>query len=92
MEYVNIADVNWRTDSITRQYVQENYAMIMYPGRMSARELATAATYCAGIDNPYTKELCRAAGLLKSFERAASDEERAAVLRETARRFRMTII
>ena len=92
MERVDISDVEWRTDYIAQRYIAENFAQLMYPDRMSARELATAAAYCASIDNPYTKELCRAAGLLESFEGAATDEERAAVLRETARRFRMAII
>lgn len=89
MEFINIADVDWRTDSITNRYITENYAQLMRPGTMTVYELATAARYCTSIDNPYSQEICWRAGLLESFKRAATDEERNAVLRTAANIFRM---
>ena len=86
-KFINIAEVNWRNDNITRRYITEHYAQLIHPGTMTAHELADAHTFCIDIENPYAKEICRRAALLEAFERMTGEKGKGIVLRAAAQMF-----
>lgn len=83
---IDIEDVNWKNDSITRRYIEDMGEMLKRPARMSAARLAEACTYCTSNDNPYAYELLNRAGLFEQY-RVADSEESAKILRKAAKCF-----
>ena len=87
---IDIEDVNWKNDSITRRYIGDMGEILKRPARMSAARLAEACTYCTSNDNPYAYELLDRAGLFEQY-RFADYEEGAKILRKAAKSFGISL-
>ena len=83
---IDIENVNWKNDSITRRYIEDMGEILKRPARLSAARLAEACTYCTSNDNPYAYELLDRAGLFEKY-RLADYEEGAKILRKAAKSF-----
>ncbi len=88
---MDLTQVNWRQDGITRRYVAEHTAELTTPSSMSPDQLAGATTYCQDSANPYAEELVRRAGLLEKYLRT-SGTERTDVVRQAAKGFNILLI
>lgn len=88
---MDLTQVNWRQDGITRRYVAEHAAELTTPSSMSPDQLAGATTYCQEITNPYAEELARRAGLGEKYLHT-SGIERADVVRQAAKGFNILLI
>lgn len=54
---INLEEVSWYQDGITKRYVQENAEDLAEPEKLKPAELATAITYCTEVKNPFADEL-----------------------------------
>lgn len=90
-EKIDLEQVNWRQDWITRRYIAEHETELTDLSTMSPYSLAGATTYCQDIDNPYAEELTKRAGLLEKYLRT-SGVERADVVRRAAKSFNIKLI
>ena len=88
---LDLEQIDWRQDDITRRYVTEHEAELADPSAASPFSLASAITYCQSIDNPYAEELARRAGLLEKYLRA-SGIERTDIVRRAAKSFNISLI
>jgi len=62
---LDLTQVNWRQDSITRRYIAEHETELTDPTSMTPDLLAGTTTYCQSLTNPYAEELARRGGLLE---------------------------
>ena len=83
---LDLLQVNWRRDSITRRYVAEHETELSAPESMPPAMLAEAATYCRVVTNPYAEELVKRAGLWKKYL-SASEVERTNIVQRAAKSF-----
>lgn len=88
---MDLTQVNWRQDGITRRYVADHETELATPSSMNPDQLAGATTYCQEITNPYAEELVKRAGLLEKYLRT-SGIERADVVRQAAKGFNILLI
>ena len=88
---LDLEQVNWRQDSVTRCYIAAHEAELADPSSMSPDLLALTTTHCQNLTNPYAEELARRAGLLKKYLNT-SDVERADVVRRAAKGFNIELI
>ena len=88
---LNLQDINWRQDSVTRRYIKEHKIELTTPNSMSPEQLAGATTFCQDVFNPYAEELTRRAGLLEQYLYTPGIS-RIDVVREAARRFNIQLI
>ncbi len=88
---LDLTQVNWRQDGITRRYIAMHETELIEPTSMTPDLLAGATTYCQSVTNPYAEELARRAGLLEKY-RATSDVERADIVRRAAKSFNIVLI
>lgn len=72
---MNIGEVNWRNDAITRYFIA-THQDLSNPSKMTDFNLAIAATYCLTCENPYAEEICRRADMEDKYARAATCEEK----------------
>lgn len=84
---IEIPNVEWKNDGITRRYVTENAGMLANPSKMEPSKLADATTYCATIRNPYAEELMKRAGNLEAFKATHDHTEQWKILQKAARAF-----
>ncbi len=52
-------EINWRNDSITREYVKGHPEMLGDLSKVNAHDLGNAATYCQNWNNPFIYEILR---------------------------------
>lgn len=88
---IDIDQVGWRQDFVTRCYIAEHEDELTDPASMSPYSLAGATTYCKDIDNPYAMELAKRAGLLERYLQA-SGVERADIVLRAAKAFNIMLI
>ena len=88
---LDLEQINWRQDSVTRRYIAAYETELTDPSSMSPDLLALATTYCQNLINPYAEELAKRAGLLEKYLRA-SDEKRADIVRRAAKGFNIVLI
>lgn len=84
---LDLNEVNWINDCITRRYVREHADKLQEPEKMGTRELGDAVTYCQTFFNPYAEELMRRAGNLEAFYAAAETKEQRIILNNAAKSF-----
>lgn len=84
---LELSSVEWRDDSITRNFVEENTRELVEPSKMTPGRLADATTYCRTNMNPYAEELMRRAGNLEAFKASNDPAERGKILRSAAKAF-----
>ena len=87
-----LEDVAWKKDAVTRNYVKKWASFLKSPILMERCELAEAITHCEKIDNPYSKELSKRAGLLGEYVNASTDKERCDVVRQAADSFGIKLL
>lgn len=93
MKYENlIAEVPWKNDSITRNFVIENEEKLRCPNKMSRKLLCEAITYCDSIDNIYAIELLNRARFLKKFKDLTDIYDKGKILRKAAKHFGIILI
>lgn len=80
---MNIGEVNWRNDAITRAFIA-THKELSNPRRMPDFDLAVASTYCLTFENPYSEEICRRAGMANEYAKATTLEERTGVIAKAA--------
>ena len=88
---LDLEQINWRQDSVTRRYIAVHEAKLTDPSFMSPDLLALTTTYCRNFTNPYAEELAKRAGLLAKYLRT-SDEKRADIVRRAAKGFNIVLI
>lgn len=88
---LNLEQVNWWQDSVTRRYIAAHETELAAPSSMSPDLLALTTTYCQNLTNPYTEELTKRAGLLEKYL-STSEGERADVVRQAAMAFNIVLI
>lgn len=88
---LDLKQINWWQDSITRRYIASHEAELIDPSSMSPDLLALTTTYCQNLTNPYAEELTKRAGLLEKYLRT-SDGERADIVRRAAKAFCIELI
>ena len=88
---LDLEQIHWRRDSITRRYLAAHEAELTDPSSMSSDLLALTTTYCQNLTNPYAEELAKRAGLLEKYLYTA-DEERADIVRQAAKGFNIVLI
>ena len=88
---LDLEQINWRQDSVTRSYIVAHEAELIDPSSMSPELLALTTTYCQNLTNPYAEELAKRAGLLEKYL-LTSDEERADIVRRAAKGFNIVLI
>lgn len=88
---IELTQVNWRKDSVTRRYVCEHKAELATPSAMSPNQLAEATTYCQNSTNPFAEELARRAELLEKYLHT-SGAERTSIVRQAAKRLNILLI
>lgn len=84
---LELSSIEWKNDSITRNFVNENARELVAPSKMEPSNLATATTYCKTNINPYAEELMRRAGNLEAFNATIDPAERGKILRNAAKSF-----
>jgi hypothetical protein len=89
---IDLSDVEWKDDGITRRYVAERTRELANPSKMEPTKLADAATYCATINNPYAEELTKRAGNNEAFRTASDPTERMKILQNAAKAFGIRLI
>ena len=62
---LDLGQINWLQDCVTRRYIAAHEAELADPSSMSPDLLALTTTYCQNLTNPYAKELAERAGLLE---------------------------
>ena len=82
---LDLRNIDWKHDFITREYVEENRDMLMRPSQMDARKLGEAITYCRSSWNPFSYELMRRSGHFKAFREARTEKEKSAILDRACR-------
>lgn len=82
---LDLSSIDWKRDRITKEYVEENRNMLMYPSKMDARKLGEAVTYCQSAWNPFSYELMRRSGHLSAFRKARGGKEKSAILDKSCR-------
>lgn len=83
----------WRKDGYTRNYVARRAPVLLYPLRMTPRELAETVTYCTTPNNPYSHELARRAGMEAAYFAALNNPtEQSRVTRAAAAAFGCRLI
>ena len=88
---LDLEQVNWRQDSVTRRYIASHKVELADPSSMSPDSLALTTTYCQNLTNPYAEELSKRAGLLGKYLRTI-DEDRADIVRRAAKGFNIVLI
>ena len=88
---LDLEQINWWQDSVTRRYIAAHEAELTDPSSMSPDLLALTTTYCQNLTNPYAEELAKRAELLEEYLRT-SDEERADIVRWAAKGFNIVLI
>ncbi len=88
---INLEQVNWREDAVTRRFIAKHEAELTDPSSMTPDLLADATTYCQGDTNPYAEELARRAGMLKKY-RYTSGKKRYEVVCRAAKCFNILLI
>lgn len=88
---LDLEQINWWPDGITRRYIAAHEAELTDPSSMSPDLLALTTTYCQNLVNPYAEELAKRAGLLEKYLHA-SDEERADIVRRATKGFNIVLI
>lgn len=88
---LDLLQVNWRRDSITRRYVTDHETVLSAPESMSPAMLAEAATYCRVVTNPYVEELVKRAGLWEKYL-SASEIDRANIIQRAAKSFNILLV
>lgn len=88
---INLEQVNWREDAVTRRFIAKHEAELADPSSMTPDSLADATTYCQGDTNPYAEELARRAGMLERY-RHTSGKERYEVVCRAAKGFNILLI
>ena len=89
---INLSKVNWYNDGITEHFTRENASELIHPETMEENRLATAASFCKSIDNPYAEELIKRAGRIETFKSAKTATERMSIFRESAKSFGIILI
>jgi len=89
---IDISDVEWKDDGITRRYVADRAKELKNPSKMEPTKLADTATYCATINNPYAEELTKRAGNSEAFRTASDPTKRMKILQNAAKAFGITLI
>lgn len=84
---MDIRNVQWKNDFVTRAFIREHGEDIQDPESMEAKELANTVTYCKTVDNPYSREIVRRTGALSDFNCARSLEEKNNILRTECKKF-----
>lgn len=84
---MEIANINWRKDRITREFVEENEDRLREPDNMTPEELCEAITYCHTIENPYTDMLIFKAGMSERRSRSGGIKELSKLLDQSASAF-----
>ena len=88
---LDLKQINWWQDSVTRRYIAVHEAELTDPPSMSPELLALTTTYCQNLINPYAEELAKRAGVLEKYLRT-SDEECADIVRRAAKGFNIMLI
>ena len=88
---LDLKQVNWWQDSVTRRYIAAHEDELTDPSSMSPDLLALTTTYCQNLTNPYAEELAERAGLLEKYLRTFA-EERAGIVRRAAKGFNIVLI
>lgn len=88
---INLEQVNWRKDAVTRRFIAKHEAELADPSSMTPDSLADATTYCQGDTNPYAEELAKRAGMLERY-RHTSGKERYEVVCRAAKGFNILLI
>lgn len=88
---LNLDQVNWREDTITRRFIAEHLVELADPSSMSPGMLADATTYCRDITNPYAEELARRAGMLDKYLHTFG-EKRFEVVKRAAKGFNILLL
>lgn len=84
---LELSSIEWKNDSITCNFVNENARELVTPNKMAPSNLATATTYCKTNINPYAEELMRRAGNFEAFNATNDPAERGKILRNAAKSF-----
>ena len=88
---LDLKQINWWQDSVTRSYIAAHEAELIDPSSMSPELLALTTTYCQNLTNPYAEELAKRAGLLEKYLHT-SDEERTDIIQRAAKGFNIVLI
>lgn len=89
---MNLENINWADDGITRKWVSGHRAALEFLESVNPKLLAEAATYCTDFMNPFTLELIKRAGKTWQFDRAANEAAQVKIIKEAARSFDIIII
>lgn len=93
MKTINLYDIPWRQDSITRRYIRENADILTSPASMTPLQLAEAQTYCRTTYTPYASELASRAGLANRLSACFGDQDkRTQVIIAAAKAFNITMV
>jgi len=84
---INLNEVNWYQDGVTRDYIERNSYELLYPENMTPRALGDAVTYCETFFNPYAEELMRRAGNLEAFRNETDIRKQFEILNNAAKSF-----
>lgn len=88
---INLEQVSWREDAVTRRFIAKHEAELADPSSMTPDLLANATTYCQGDTNPYAEELARRADMLEKY-RHTSGEGRYEVVCRAAKSFNILLV
>ena len=64
---IDINDVEWYDDGITRRFIKRMGDKLTDPEHMTVNDLTLTITYIEDFDNPYSREMMRRSGHLEKF-------------------------
>ena len=88
---MDISNIRWRKDRITRDYVSDRADLLQRPEDMTPLELCETITYCRTIENPYTEMLISKAGMSEQRKKASGLKELGQLLNRAAKSFGITL-
>ena len=92
MDKIDLEQVDWKGDAITRNYVKRKADILACPSTMSEHALCDAVTFCKSISNPYAEELLRRVGMDKQFHETTDLHEQSVLLRRAAKEFGIILV
>ena len=78
-------EINWRNDSITRDYIRNHPEMLGDLSKVKASDLGCAATYCKDWYNPFIYELLQRSGHLNKWSIATDDKTKKKILEKSCK-------
>ena len=84
-------DINWKSDRITRKFIENHSDELSDIAAMTPAQLCEASTYCDDWENPFTKEIVSRAGSLRRYQEAHDKSERIKIIKSAAKSFNIQL-